>query len=105
MKLKALKTDLKAGITAGKLYPILSASGTFYFYLDDFGQNAHGTLQDGHFEIVDESFIYDPTYIKRILGDFNPEVILGCSHTFKTYYGLRESFDFCVKCDKKRDLC
>ncbi len=35
--------------------------------------------------------------------DHSPENSLSCSHTWESYEGIYDSFDYCRHCDKKRN--
>jgi hypothetical protein len=42
---------------------------------------------------------FDPNDIPK---SFSPEVKKECDHTFIQYHGLKETFEYCTKCDVKK---
>lgn len=47
------------------------------------------------FDYPEPKSVDEKTFKEQYLGQ--------CSHEWKNYQGLKDSFEFCIKCDKKRN--
>lgn len=50
-----------------------------------------------------EGIYWHSSNFELLLNQHNHGHTLGCDHEFKHYVGITHSYDYCVKCDEKRE--
>jgi hypothetical protein len=81
----------------------------FSYYNGDLGWQLMSVAVQSHTGDVSASGSHSTTTAKHQDIDFihvniNIPGIAMCTHSWKLYHGLRESFEYCEKCNEKKDV-
>jgi hypothetical protein len=105
--------------TRSTLYTVLTIKNMNTLTLDDFigdwirqqNQNSCPVLAPGNNPVSNpwaltpngKAWAYSDEY-SLYGGDIPEQAPTGCKHEYKPYYGLRESYQYCTKCDNKKPI-